>query len=462
MNRSNWRKTLWTACVLMATAVAAVASPAQTFTVLVNFDLSNGANPVTSLVQGPDGKLYGTTGKGGANGDGTVFKITPEGALSTLYSFCAKTNCTDGEYPNALVLATDGNFYGTTYEGGANGWGTVFKVTLDGTLTTLHSFDLTDDGASPLAGLVQAVSGSFYGTTFLGGASGDGTVFKITPEGTLTVLHSFNGADGGYPYVHLIEGTDGNFYGTTAYGGTNDAGTVFKVTPTGKLTSLHSFQSTDGYESLAPLVQAIDGNFYGTTAFGGAHSYGTVFKITPGGTLATLHHFDGAGGADPYAGLVQATDGNLCGLTNGGGMSNAGTVFKITLGGTLTTLHSFDNTDGNSPHGGLVQDTNGSFYGTAYLGGSNDDGTVFSLTAGLGPFVETLPTSGKVGSTVKILGSNLTGTSSVTFNGTAARFTIVSSTEIDATVPSGATTGNLRLRTPGGTLSSNMAFRVRP
>jgi len=203
--------------------VTAIAVRAETFTVLANFNDSGGggAYPVTALTQGLDGNLYGTTGYGGSRGHcaypegcGTVFKMTPRGTLTIVYSFCAQPNCTDGEYPNKLVLATDGNFYGTTYQGGANSWGVVFRITPGGTLTTLHAFDVTD-GSSPLAGLVQAANGAFYGTTLLGGVNSDGTVFKITATGALTTLHKFKGADGANPYTRLVQATDGNLYGKT-------------------------------------------------------------------------------------------------------------------------------------------------------------------------------------------------------------------------------------------------------
>jgi uncharacterized repeat protein (TIGR03803 family) len=454
--------------------MTAVALPAQTFRTLHSFDNTDGANPYAGLVQGTNGDLYGTINRGGANGQGTVFKIHSSGTLTTLHSF----DGTDGAFPSAgLVQATNGDFYGTTTGDGANGVGTVFKITPSGTLTTLHSFDGTD-GAFPYAGLVQATDGNLYGTTAEGGANscivsgknlGCGTVLKITPSGTLTTLHSFDGTDGAFPYAGLVQATNGDFYGTTTGDGANGVGTVYKLTLDGTLTTLHSFDNTDGANPDAGLVQGTNGDFYGTTLDGGGYGLGTVYKITPGGTLTTLHSFCSQGGSNctdgeyPYAGLVQATNGDLYGTTaNGGDNGNYGTVYKLTLDGTLTTLHSFDNTDGANPDAGLAQGTNGDLYGTTSYGGANNDGTVFRLSVGLGPFVETNPTSGKVGKAVKILGTNLTGATSVTFNGTAATFTVVSSSEITTTVPTGATTGTVQVSTPGGTLSSNAPFTVRP
>jgi uncharacterized repeat protein (TIGR03803 family) len=260
-----------------------------------------------------------------------------------------------------------------------------------------------------------------------------------------------------------VQGTDGKFYGTTIRGGAYRLGTVFSITAMGMLTTLHSFDGTDGANPYGKLAQATDGSFYGTTEAGGANGRGgTVFKITSSGVLTTLHSFDGTDGANPYAELIQGTDGKFYGTTYYGGTNHEGTVFRITPGGMLTTLHSFAGhpTDGAHPTGGLIQDTDGSFYGTTNWGGAHARGTVFSLSVGLGPFVETHPTSGLVGKEVKILGTNLTGSTSVAFNGTAATFTVVSKSEITTTVPTGATTGTVQVVTPSGTLSSNVPFRV--
>jgi uncharacterized repeat protein (TIGR03803 family) len=395
---------------------------AQTFTTLTNFNFTDGNLPVEVPVQATNGNLYGTTREGGVNvcigdithsnphgknlGCGTVFEITPSGTLTTLYNFCSQSGCADGGSPTAgLVQGTDGNLYGMTGGGGANGYGTVFKITLSGRLTTLHSFNGTDGSGYSPAALVQGADGNFYGTSVSGGANGPGAVFKITPSGTLTTLLDFNGADGGSPSAGLVQGTNGNFYGTTST-------TFFEITPSGTLTTLHTFTGMDGSgNSARGLVLGADGNFYGITAVGGAYGYGTIFKITPTGALTMLHSFD-------------------------------------------------DLTDGQDAGPALVQDTNGNFYGTAASGGASDHGTVFSLVAGLGPFVETLPTSGTVGAAVMILGTNLTGATAVTFDGTPAKFTVASSSLITTTVPTGANTGEVKVITPDGTLPSNVSFLV--
>jgi uncharacterized repeat protein (TIGR03803 family) len=368
-------------------------SAAQTFTTLLNFDGTDGANSAAGLIQATDGNLYGTTSEGGAHSDGSIFRISPNGALTTLYSFCSKSACSDGANPiGALIQAADGDLYGTTE------LGTVFRITLSGTLTTIGG----TGGQSPLAGLIQGKDGNFYGTTARGGANtrctprpgyhvSCGTVFKITPTGSVTTLVSFSQATGFNPSSPLIQGTDGNFYGTTPEGGANypGFGTIFKITPSGTLTVLHSFDGTDGEKSFAALVEGSDGNFYGTTSFGGGapNFVGTVFRITPTGTLTTLHSFNGSDGSGADAALIQATDGNFYGTTSGVGFNNLGTVFKITPGGTLTVLHSFDGTDGELSSASLVEGANGDLYGTTEFGAnsacSEGCGTIFSLSAGL-------------------------------------------------------------------------------
>jgi uncharacterized repeat protein (TIGR03803 family) len=278
-------------------------TPTGTLTTLNGIDGTfaegNATLSQSALVQATDGNFYGTAADGGANGQGgTVFKITPSGTLTTLYSFCSQTNCTDGVEPDAgVVQATNGNFYGTTSYGGAfaacgqPGCGTVFEITPTGTLTTLYSFCSQGfpcpDGFLPRGGLIQAADGNFYGTTEFGGAIGFGTVFKITPSGTLTTLYSFGSqGNGREPAGALVQATDGYFYGTTLTGGAIGLGTVFKITPSGTLTTLYSFCSqsgcADGLFASAALVQATDGNFYGTTVAGGANLFGTVFSLSAG------------------------------------------------------------------------------------------------------------------------------------------------------------------------------------
>jgi uncharacterized repeat protein (TIGR03803 family) len=408
-------------------------SYAQTFTTILIFGEDIGIDPqYMSLVQTSDGDLYGTTYEGGANNGGTIFRITPLGKWTTLYSFCSQANCSDGLAPDwGLVQSSSGNFYGMTVEGGVKGYclaggcGTVFEITPGGAFTTLYSFCAQpdcSDGQSPGGPLLWTSSGALYGTTESGGITNNrcngtcGTVFTISPAGELTTLHSFDGADGSAPLGGVIQGKDGNLYGTTFDGGANDTcptggcGTVFKMTTGGSLTTLYSFCSqtkcADGATPSAGLVQGTDGNFYGTTVAGGETTSfyttgaGTVFKITPEGTLTTLHAFNGTDGGGPTAVLIQASDGNFYGTTQYGGASNAcaggcGTIFKMTAAGNLTTLYSFcvegyPCPDGYFPVAGLTQASNEEFYGTtAGGGGTSDDGTLFTLaifpTARLSP-----------------------------------------------------------------------------
>jgi uncharacterized repeat protein (TIGR03803 family) len=509
MGKLNWVPKVCAIVVLWTATAAALSSQTPqvssrvttvTFTTLFSFDYTDGSDPVGELVQAANGNLYGTTLFGGPNeceggGCGTIFNVTTSGTLTTLHSF----NGTDGQFPeSAMVQDTDGEFYGTTLGGGlysldcynGQGCGTVFTISAGGTLVTLYEFCALrncPDGAYPGTGLVKGIDGNFYGTTGGGGTRNVGTVFQITPSGTLTTLHRFDVTDGSNPNA-LVQGADGNFYGTTFYGGANHGGTVFEISPTGVLTSLYSFCSqiikgicTDGAGPVAGLTLGSDGNFYGTTEFGGANGagYGTVFSITPSGTLTSLYSFCHeiqreacTGGAYPQAALVLATDGNFYGTTTTRttGNSGTGTIFTVTPGGTLTTLYDFSSQTACGKNcmagGGVIQDTNGNFYGATEQGGNSSGpcgdgcGTIYSLSVGLGPFVETSPKAGKAGAKIGILGTNLTGASSVTFNGVSAELAVKSATLVVATVPSGAATGKIQAVTPNGTLSSNVPFIV--
>jgi uncharacterized repeat protein (TIGR03803 family) len=441
----------------------------------------------------------------------TVFRISAAGKLTSLYSFCAKTNCSDGASPQAgLLLANNGNLYGTTSSGGnvvspycfPTGCGTIFEITPLGKLTTLYTFcsqTKCADGADPYAGLTQGTDGSFYGTTSRGGAGSKcsfagvcGVVFRITPAGELTTLYSFcsqmNCTDGFDPSAGLIQAADGDFYGTTFSGGQiacyspsgGGCGTVFKISAAGELTTLYTFCSlsgcADGINPQAGLIEAADGNFYGTTTDGGTYvcegddetvGCGTIFEITTAGVFTVLQRLDGTDGYVPSA-LIQATDLNLYGTTNLGGSSSlcgypfdtgCGTVFKITADNKLITLHNFcvqtSCTDGASPQAALLQSTNGDLYGTT-------SSTVFRLSGGLPPFVALVQSAGRVGQRGGILGQGFNGTNGVFLNGTPATFTVVSDTYIQATVPVGASSGFVTVSTPSAMLTSNVPFHVIP
>ena len=265
----------------------------------------------------------------------TVFNITPYGSLTLLATFYV----TNGDAPfGALVQGSDGNFYGTAETGGANpGSGTIFRITPQGYLTTLYEFTNGLDGSLPYAGLLEASDGNFYGTTPYAGTWGNGTIFRITTEGSFTSLCSFNGTNGSGPLDALIQGNDGNFYGTTVGGGTWGNGIIFRMTTNSILSNLYSFTGGgDGSRPYGALVQSADGNFYGTTSSGGALGYGTIFQITPVGAFTTLHSFQGGNeGRKPLAGMVQGQDGNLYGTTSLGGTDNDGTIFRLVIPATI-------------------------------------------------------------------------------------------------------------------------------
>jgi uncharacterized repeat protein (TIGR03803 family) len=397
------------ACMALLICLALSAhSHAQTFTSLLSFNEANGDNPYGTLVQGANGNFYGTTSSDFGSGYGTIFEITAEGALTTLYSFCSLPNCADGSYPvSGLTLARDGNFYGLTNNGGSHGDGTFFRITPEGTLTTLYSFCsemLCADGYGPVDALIQAANGNFYGATAYGGATGYGTLFEMSPVGRLTTLYNFcsktNCIDGSLPFGTLLQLKNGTFYGTTYLGGANgDFGTIFKMSG-GKFTTIYSFcaktNCSDGFGPYGGLVLGKSGNFYGTTGYGGTvptacngQGCGTIFQLTRSNQLITLHNFCSSAscvdGELPTSALISASNGNLYGTTAyggthciSGGTSGCGTIFGITPTGSFTVLHSFDSTDGYDPQTSLLQASDGTLYGTTISGGSFSWGTIFS------------------------------------------------------------------------------------
>ncbi|MGA7459437.1 MAG: choice-of-anchor tandem repeat GloVer-containing protein [Candidatus Korobacteraceae bacterium] len=332
-----------------------------------------------------------------------------------LYSFCAQTNCTDGEGPHAgLIFDAAGNLYGTTLSGGIYGGygaGTVFELTPTAgggwTEQVLHSFGNGADGLTLYSGLISDAAGNLYGTTYYGGTYGYGTAFELTPAAgggwTEGVLHNFTYYDGQQPWAGLIFDAAGNLYGTTYYGGlylacpggASDCGTVFELMPGGGRwgeTILHNFGTGgDGFSPTAGLILDAAGNLYGTTNGGGTYNQygGTVFELTPGvggWTETLLHSFgNGTDGEAPDGALVFDTAGNLYGTTGGGGTYGGGTVFELTptVGGGWTeqVLHNFGNgVDGANPYTGLIFDAAGNLYGTTQSGGNHGAGTVFELT----------------------------------------------------------------------------------
>jgi uncharacterized repeat protein (TIGR03803 family) len=436
-------------------------TPAGTLSVLYSFpyDTStstapNGWFPQAGLVQGKDGNFYGVATEGGTggvacadttglSGCGTVFKLTKTGTLTVLHSFCGGSGCgslaTDGAEPTGrMVFGANGDLYGTTQVGGLfNGFynqGTIFRITTSGTYTVLHvfsgNFGSTPDGANPAAGLTLASNGDFYGTTTAGGASKEGTVFKMTPAGKVTLLHSFTGSsDGSMPIGALVQASDGNLYGTCYSGGANGTGTAFRITTKGVFTKIYDF-----------AAEAAPGNI----------------------------------GYLPRAGLIQASDGNLYGTAwQGGAFTATGTIYQLMLAGAGTLEASFEaSSTGFSPLGALVQGTDGRLYVTLQNnGGENSDdvldqGAISVLNLGLdppapGPF-EFAPAKGLVGAKITLRGSAFVGTTAVTFNGTSAASVVDASGYITATVPPGATTGTISVTNAGGTTTSKTSFTVLP
>jgi uncharacterized repeat protein (TIGR03803 family) len=404
---SGWCETrcvLTMAVLFVLLMVALQPAQAQTETVLYSFcalpGCLDGSQPEGGLVVDTQGNLYGTTYAGGANRYGTVFEAGPSGTESVLHSFA--WGRTDGAYPWAgLVMDAAGNLYGTTYFGGPRPKaGTVFKVSPGGTKTVLYDFCAQKprcaDGYHPRAGLIVDTLGNLYGTTWDGGTNDSGTVFKLSPSGTETILYSFcpqqpSCPDGYYPTSGVVMDPNGNLYGTTSFDGAHNGGTVFEVSQNGTETTLYSFctqpHCADGTHPIAGVILDTKGNLYGTTSNGGAKSKGTVYEISPNGTETVLHSFclkppACTDGAHPKGGVILDAAGNIYGTTYSGGAYGYGAVFEITPSGTETVLHSFNpanGTDGSYPYAGVVMDTKGNLYGTTYSGGANGGGTVFQV-----------------------------------------------------------------------------------
>jgi uncharacterized repeat protein (TIGR03803 family) len=463
---------------------------------------NDAAFPFGGVTLGSDGNFYGASYEGGSVFAGAVFMVTTGGTEKTMYSF---TGGSDGAAPYAPpVEGNDGNFYGTTtQEGTCGSCGTIYKITPQGKFTLLHQFDNTH-GSSAFAPLVLGTDGNFYGTAAYGTSANAGVIYRMTPSGVFTMLYSFDNTHGETPIGGLTEGSDGNFYGTTMNGGSTGGGVVFKVTRGGKLTVLHNMNGTsDGRSPIGGLVLASDGNFYGTNAFGGivnsscADGCGTLFKITPKGAYSVLYKFDSTTGAMASVTPFQHTSGVLYGDTKVGGTGNVNPcttgncgVF-YSLNGNLpafVSLLSYSGKVGKTIEflgQGFTSKTTVSFNGTAakpkiasgtYLTATVPNGAItgpVTVTTGsvkltsnkiflVTPQITNFsPTSGPVGTQVKITGIALTGAKKVTFGGVlASQFTVDSYTQVTATVPTGALSGHIAITTPGGVAVSSGTFTV--
>jgi uncharacterized repeat protein (TIGR03803 family) len=351
-----------------------------------------------NMIRGTDGNFYVVSSTGGT-GRGVIARIAPDGTLSVVHAMATNE---EGYSPfSGVIQGSDGNLYGTTYLGGAEGGGVVYKVALDGTYTVLRNLgqDKTD-AVLPYGGLLQAPDGYLYGTTLRGGANDRGTVFRLSTTGSeFSILHSFNGQDGENPEGALIVGADGNLYGTTLQGGSSSRGTVFKITTSGTLTSVYSFPSLGAFNTQgqainatganprAGLLLAADGNFYGTAYQGGPAGNGTVFRMTPAGDVTVVHSFTGPsfGGALPLSDVTQDAAGNLYGTTEFGGYLNQGTAWRISPSGQFSLLHSFSGSllDGYKPYASLLPFDN-MLYGVSFTDTTAGIGAIFKLDQGTG------------------------------------------------------------------------------
>jgi uncharacterized repeat protein (TIGR03803 family) len=407
-------KTVWPGNLFRMTSAGDV-------TALHTFDVRGGINP-SALIQASDGGLYGTTTAGGSTGHGAVFRLVPGGHLETLHSFGAQ----GGAFPYAaLVQGADSFLYGTTGQGADNNYdesGTVFRMSLSGELTTLHTFSFAE-GANPYSALIQAADGFFYGTTTLGGVGYYGTIFKIDTADSFSSLYGFNGIDGDQPMGGLVQSPQGDIYGTTFGGGDHGAGMIFRLDAAGQPVPLHSFAGTDGGHPVTALLRATDGYFYGTALDGGEHNFGVVFRMdAASGEVTTIHSFDNdPDGYQPQSALIQATDGYLYGTT-AGGPDGMGTLFRMDTAGAITTLHAFHSTDGAGPRG-LIQASDGMLYGTAVQRGplGSEGGVVFRLSNAGVAVNDIEPDSGRAdgGVAVTILGGGFSDNATVVVGGVA-------------------------------------------
>ena len=352
-----------------------------TYTVLYKFLGGNdGSGSGANVTLDSAGNIYGTTDFGGANVDGVVFRLAPNGKETLLHTFSGA----DGSQPDgAVIVRSNGDIYGSASSGGASDNGVLFMLSAKGKLKVLHSFTTTD-GSFPRGNLYRDKSGNLYGTALFSGANSSGTVFEYGADGTFTVLHAFaaDGSDGQYPEHGVVADKAGNLYGVTAFGGASGQGTVYKIDTSGKLTTLHSFTGgADGGFLYGGLDIDNDGNLYGSTVDGGAASAGTVFELSATGSLTTLYSFAGGsdvGGPEGDMRLVGKTLDSTA-TTGGDASCQCGGVYEVSLKGKEKVLHAFIGSDGSGYSAGLTPSL-GLLYGTAQSGGANDDGVVYSVS----------------------------------------------------------------------------------
>ncbi|HWY15958.1 MAG TPA: choice-of-anchor tandem repeat GloVer-containing protein [Rhizomicrobium sp.] len=456
---SNWKSSRRRYSLSWAVLFLLMAAPAlggAVYTDLFEFDCAkngcNGGQPGL-LAQGEDGILYGTLQSGTVKSAyGTVFDYTPGGAVSTLHRFQGD----DGFSPQSgLSLGFDGAFYGTTTNGGPLRMGTVFKLS-GGRVKVLYKFTDGADGAYPWAPPIQTPDGNLYGVTYTG------TAYKIKPNGNFATIATLPSKS----QAPLLMATDGNFYGTSQSGGTFNQGTVFRLSVKGKLTIIHNFDaSTEGATPIGPVMEATDGKLYGTTAAGGSLSQGIVYQLTTNGAYDVLHNFqDTTEGSGSVSGLVQASDNYLYSVMPAGGANGYGTLYRINTTGTkFKVLHTFDSPTGAYPASTPTLYTDGTLYGLTLKGGTQENGAngvLFSFTNGFKPFVALQLWAGSVGTTVGILGQGFSAATGVNFGNVAATFNVVNDTYMTATVPAGATTAKVTVLETSGSLATLRKFKV--
>lgn len=422
-------------------------------TVLTSFKGDNPARPEGGLTPGLNGVLYGATPSGGTHGHGAWFSFSPEGELTILSNG-------DAANPNprdAPFLSADGNLYCTISRGGIYGDGSVFQLSLTGVVTPIFSFNRFYPGSvwgnRPNGGIIEA-DGMLYGTTTNGDhANFGGTLFKVTKSGSISLLKSFSGPDGAVPGPGIVRMSDGTIYGTTRHGGSSGYGTVFTISPTGTHTILASFSETTGRLPNGGMVWSSTGELLGTTSNGGVHGYGTIFSVNTSGNLTILHSFQGTDGSYPYAGLLLASDGNYYGTTYSGGSGGGGTVFRLTPGGAVTVIASLAGAGG--VYGGVAESSEGDLYGMTQGGGDLDAGTIFRITFRPPTIIPSDFPGGVTNGSYTIRGRHFGPTSSVTMGGVSIPFTVVSPSEIKATLPGSNFSGIIRVITPEGSADTS-------
>jgi len=367
--------------IAMSLIVSGAACAGSSLAILHSFaGGSDGADPVGGVVLASDNNLYGTTFSGGANNSGTVFRLSLTGNEQVINDTVDSPDATP-------IVDKYLNLYGTAM---GPDYGTVFRIDADGDATVLHSFYVQGDGEIPAGGLITDASGNLYGTT-LDGGGGYGTVFEIhypaRTSRTETLLYSFKGPtnDGAVSYSNLVRDESGNLYGTTEVGGSQNEGTVFKLSPDGTETVLFEFSNSTGFYPRGNLIADSDGNLYGTASEGGPYGGpGTIYKIAPDGTETLLYAFGNNGpfdGGEPNAGVVADAKGNLYGTTTTGGAHGGGTVYRLSPDGKEKILYSFTGyADGGGPLAGLTWIGKTVLCGTTSEGGAYGHGTVFTLT----------------------------------------------------------------------------------